>query len=100
VEHLNENVLKCLFKQPDISKSNGRRDQFFMLFMYDTAARSQELLDLKIGDIYLGKDAPFVTLTGKGTKTRRVPISAKVVEHFTEYLNCFHPLQIRSDKDS
>jgi site-specific recombinase XerD len=99
VEHLSESILKCLFKQPDISKSNGRRDQFFMLLMYDTAARCQELLDLKIGDIYLGKDAPFVTLTGKGAKTRRVPISTKVAEHFTEYLNVFHPVKMRSDND-
>lgn len=99
VEHLNESILKCLFKQPDTSKSNGRRDQFFMLLMYDTAARCQELLDLKIGDIYLSKDAPFITLTGKGAKTRRVPISIKIVEHFTEYLNRFHPLKIRSDDD-
>lgn len=97
VEHLNENILKCLFKQPDISKSNGRRDQFFMLLMYDTAARCQELLNLRISDIYLGKDAPFVTFTGKGAKIRHVPISTKVVEHFTEYLNFFHPVSTRSD---
>jgi len=97
VKHLSESVLKCLFKQPDISKSNGRRDQFFMLLMYDTAARCQELLDLKIGDIYLGKDAPFITLTGKGNKTRRVPISTKIVEHFIKYLNFFHPIEKRSD---
>lgn len=99
VEHLNENILKCLFKQPDTSKSNGRRDHFFMLLMYDTAARCQELLDLRIGDIHLGKDAPFVTFTGKGAKTRRVPISTKVVEHFTEYLNFFHPVAIRFDNN-
>jgi site-specific recombinase XerD len=99
VEHLSGSILKCLFRQPDTSKFNGRRDQFFMLLMYDTAARCQELLDLKIGDIHLVKDAPFVILTGKGIKTRHVPISTKIVEHFTEYLNFFHPAPIRCDND-
>jgi site-specific recombinase XerD len=99
VEHLSDSILKCLFKQPDTSKFNGRRDQFFMLLMYDTAARCQELLDLKIGDIHLVKDAPFVILTGKGIKTRHVPISTKIAEHFSEYLNFFHPAPIRCDND-
>jgi site-specific recombinase XerD len=100
VEHLNERILECLFKQPDVSKPNGRRDQFFMILMYDIAARCQELLDLKIGDIYLDKGAPFVLLTGKGAKTRRVPVSTKIVEHFTEYLKFFHPSQTRSGNDN
>jgi len=99
VEHLNENVLEHLFKQPNISKSNGRRDQFFMLLMYDTAARCQEILDLKIRDIYLTGASPSICLTGKGSKIRRVPVSTKIAEHFKEYLNIFHPLQTRSDND-
>lgn len=99
VPYLSESILECLFKQPNVLKSNGRRDQFFMLLMYDTAARCQELLNLKIADINLTKGTPSILLTGKGSKSRRVPISTKIAEHFHEYLNSFHPKQTRCDSD-
>lgn len=99
VEHLKENVLEALFLQPDMQKSNGRRDRFFMLLMYDTAARCQELLDLKIGDVHLHRGAPYVTLTGKGNKRRSVPISQKIAEHLEAYLNAFHPAATRGGED-
>jgi site-specific recombinase XerD len=95
VEHLSESVLECLFKQPDVGKPNGRRDQFFMILMYDTAARCQELLNLKVGDVNLKRGSPYMSLTGKGNKTRCVPMSSKVAEHFEAYLNKFHSLETR-----
>ncbi len=42
--------------------------------MYDTAARVQELADLAVGDIRLD-DPAMVALTGKGSKTRHVPLA-------------------------
>jgi site-specific recombinase XerD len=99
VEHLSESVLECLFMQPDVSKSNGHRDQFFMILMYDTAARCQELLDLKIGDVNLKYGAPYISLMGKGSKIRRVPISSKIAEHFASYLDKFHPSETRKNEE-
>ena len=96
VNHLNEVALESLFKQPDVSKSNGRRDQFFMILMYDLAARCQELLDLKVNDIELGKNASVV-LTRKGGKRQSVPLSESVATHFAEYLKWFHPANKNAD---
>jgi len=99
VEHLNENVLENLFLQPDTGKKNGRRDRFFMLLTYDIAARCQEVLDLKVGDVYVNSAEPYAILTGKGNKRRSVPISRKIAEHFGEYLKQFHPVETRNDND-
>lgn len=97
-DHISEFVLENLFKQPDISKPNGRRDQFFMILMYDIAARCRELLDLKVGDVDLSKNA-YVTLTRKGSKKQSIPVSETVAVHFAEYLKWFHPTNARSNDD-
>lgn len=98
VDYMSEAVLENLFKQPNLEKTNGRRDQFFMILMYDVAARCRELLDLKICDVDLGKNAS-VLLTRKGGKKQSVPVSEGVAAHFDEYLKWFHPQNERSNDD-
>ena len=43
-----------------------------MILMYDTGARNQELLDLRLKDIHSEVKSPYVLITGKGGKTRLV----------------------------
>lgn len=99
VDFLSERALKLLLKQPDISKTNGYRDRFFMILMYDLGARCQEMLDLRIRDIELQGTAPFVYITGKGKKTRTVPLMEKTVEHYIQYLEKFHQAETRQKDD-
>ena len=58
--------------------------------LYDTGARVQELVDLRVCDLQLEAKDPFVNVTGKGGKTRRVPLMDKTVSHLKEYLKRFH----------
>lgn len=90
VEYLSERALKTLLDTPDTRTKIGLRNRFFMILMYDTAARCQELLDLKIKDIVLKTDKPYVYLTGKGNKQRSVPLLPKTVRHYEKYLHEFH----------
>jgi site-specific recombinase XerD len=53
--------------------------------LYDTGARVQELCDLRVRDIRLDHPA-IVTLTGKGRKTRHVPILGNTVELLRLYI--------------
>jgi len=78
-------ALKTMLEQPDPDTSYGARNRFFMILMYDTGARIQEMLDLKLKDIYLEADTPCVYLTGKGNKTRAVPLMDKTILHLKEY---------------
>jgi len=86
---MSEAAVKALLAQPDTGTKLGVRDQFFMILIYDTAARVQEMLYLRMKDFRLGK-TPTVTLMGKGPKIRTVPITQKTAEHFRNYVRAFH----------
>lgn len=60
-----------------------------MIFLYDTGARIQELLDVRICDIKVDSTS-CVTLTGKGRRTRVVPLMKSTVEHLSNYMSVFH----------
>lgn len=61
--------------------------------MYDTGARDREILDLKVKDFRADSKTPCVHLTGKGNKRRIVPVMAKTVEHFHNYVKLYYPDQ-------
>ena len=89
VEYMSEAAVKTLLAEPDVGTNIGLRNRFFMILAYDTAARVQELADLRLRDIRLGK-TPTVILAGKGSKTRTVPLMKPTVLHLTNYLNVYH----------
>lgn len=97
---LNEEKTKELLASPDISTSKGLRDQALLCLLYDSGARVQELVDIRIRDLRLDSPAQ-VKLTGKGRKTRSVPLMNQTVSILKEYLkkngldkeqNADHPL--------
>jgi site-specific recombinase XerD len=84
VEHLSPEGIRILLEQPDRAKARGRRDLALMSVMYDSGARVQEVIDLVVRDFHAGTN-PVLTLTGKGNKTRRVPLmknSAFLLERY------------------
>jgi integrase/recombinase XerD len=89
VEHMSEAAVEAILDQPDTSTMKGMRDMFLMLFLYQTGARIQELLDIRLRDIILGK-TPIVILHGKGSKSRPVPLRDKAAKHLEEYIKIFH----------
>jgi site-specific recombinase XerD len=90
IDYLSEPAIKALLEQPDPTTEKGLRDQFFLLLMYDTAARLQEVRSLTLCDITWDKEVS-VTLHGKGSKVRIVPLMKPTVEHLNNYLKVFHP---------
>lgn len=85
IGYLDEEKTKKLLSSPDISTKKGRRDQTLLSLLYDSGARVQELADLTVGDIRLDTLAQ-VKLTGKGRKTRSVPLMDKTVLLIKNYL--------------
>lgn len=63
----------------------GLRDLALVTTLYDTGARVQEACDLSIGDLHLGKPAS-ATLTGKGRKTRIVPLTPQAAQILTQHV--------------
>ncbi len=76
VPFLTGEEMKILLSTPDSSNSKGLRDMVLMSVLYDSAARVQEIIDLKVKDLRLDKLA-VITLHGKGRKIRHVPITGK-----------------------
>lgn len=63
----------------------GLRDLALVTTLYDTGARVQEACDLSVGDIHLDKPAS-ATLTGKGRKTRIVPLTPQAARILTQHV--------------
>lgn len=90
LKYFSEDALKSILEQPDSRKKKEIRNLFFMILMYDTAARNQEMLDIRLKDMHVSNPEPYVVITGKGRKTRLVPIMKKTVEHYEKYIRIFH----------
>jgi site-specific recombinase XerD len=85
IAHLTVEQTRRLLALPDRSTRQGRRDATLLATLYDTAARVQEIADLTVRDIRLQNPA-IVALTGKGRKTRHVPIDANTTALLAAYL--------------
>jgi integrase/recombinase XerD len=73
-----------LLAAPDRKKPDGLRDAAMLTTLYATGLRVSELISLRITNLDL--DAGFLRTTGKGQKTRVVPIGARAVDLVREYL--------------
>ena len=85
IAHLTVEQTRLLLALPNRSTRQGRRDATLLATLYDTAARVQELADLTVRNIRL-EHPPIVALTGKGRKTRHVPIDTNTTALLAAYL--------------
>lgn len=77
--------LHRLLSQPDTTTPRGRRDHALLVLLYDSAARVQEICDLRVRDLRFERPAT-VMLHGKGRKTRIIPITTKTAAIMEAYL--------------
>jgi site-specific recombinase XerD len=85
VAYLSPEITKLLLEQPDTSTKSGRRDLTLLSLMYDTGARVQEVADLRVRDVHLC-DSSYVMLTGKGRKSRNLPLLENTADLLESYL--------------
>ena len=85
IRYLTGDAMKLLLAQPDTSDLDGRRDLALLSLLYDSAARVSEVCGLKVRCLRLTAPA-VIRLTGKGEKTREVPLSAPTAEILRQYL--------------
>jgi integrase/recombinase XerD len=81
---LNRAEIEMLLAAPDVSTETGLRDRAILELMYASGLRVSEAVNLKISNLDI--DSGIVTTTGKGSKTRRVPVGASAVEWLKSYL--------------
>lgn len=84
--HLSLEAMKIILQQPDTNRIEGRRDLVLLSLMYDTGARVQEIADLTVADVRL-EDPATVKLTGKGNKSRLVPLMTPTSNLLNQYMS-------------
>ena len=89
VAYLSEEELSVLLRQPNPTIPQELRDLALISLLYDTGARVQELIDLTLGDIRLTHPA-MVILTGKGRKSRQIPLMKETCRLIDRYISRFH----------
>ena len=90
VNGLSKDAVKAIMAEPDQSAKTGRRDLVFMMVAYGTAARMSEILSVKLKHIHLDCAKPYITVIGKGNKTRTLYILPKLVTHLRRYIKEVH----------
>lgn len=81
---LNGGEIELLLSTPDTSTETGLRDRALLELMYASGLRVSEAANVRLKDVDL--DAGVVTTTGKGNKTRRVPVGTSAIEWIKAYL--------------
>ena len=69
--------MNALLNVPDRKTLRGRYEYALLLFLYKTGARVSEAVQLKVGDLQVGRrdgGHALVTLHGKGRKIRQCPL--------------------------
>ena len=83
--YLSGEEMGMLLSLPDMQTRRGRRDATMLSLLYDSGARVQELADLTPRNLRLESPC-YITLTGKGRKTRHVPIMKQTAALLASYL--------------
>jgi integrase/recombinase XerD len=88
--HLTADEVKALLTEPGTASGRAVRDTVLLTVAYDTAARVQELCDLDVADIRAASPMT-VTIRGKGSKIRYVPVMDPTARLLGDYLEHLDP---------
>ena len=88
-ETLNEPAMQQLLESIDTSKSLGRRDRAILELLYASGLRVSELTQARLEALHL--DEGVIRVTGKGNKTRLVPVGGAAREAIRNYLDQERP---------
>lgn len=91
IQYLQPSATAAILSAYDTKTVKHKRNRMMLILLYDTGARVQELSDLNLSSLHLDAMNPYVSLIGKGRKSRNVPLMKKTIKHLTVYLNEFHP---------
>ena len=84
-----EDVFRLL-DSPDVLSAIGKRDKAILELMYASGLRISEVVQLKLGDVYL--EEGFLRVLGKGSKERIVPFGEKARDSLADYLANSRPM--------
>lgn len=90
VEGMSKKAIKTILCIPDTSKNIGLRDAVMLSLLYTTAIRIEELTSIKLCDLNLDVEFPYVVIKGKGNKIRTLTLPQKMIQLLRRYLAIYH----------
>lgn len=89
IEYLEKTEIEALLSGIDRTAPGGRRDYAMFALMFNTGARVQEIVDLRVRDVRLEPPGQ-VRFVGKGNKVRTCPIWARTALLLKDLINKRH----------
>lgn len=86
INYLTLDGIKAILDASDTTSMIGRRNLVLLSLLYDTGARVQEIADLVVSDVRLENPAT-VKMTGKGNKSRIVPLMTRTTKLVNQYMS-------------
>jgi len=90
INGMSKDAVQALMATPDTSTVTGRRDLALIVTIYSTAARINEVLSMKIGQLHLDAKKPNVNIIGKNNKIRTLYLLPKAVAHIKRHIMEHH----------
>ncbi|GHC65344.1 tyrosine recombinase XerC [Roseibacillus persicicus] len=97
-ETLSAHHLSGLLSSIDPAKSLGKRDLAMLELFYSSGLRLSELCNARLE--HLDEDDAILRVTGKGNKTRLVPVGDRALQAISRYLTSERPALVKSGKAS
>lgn len=87
---LSEDEVLALLNSPNVDEPIGLRDRAMLELLYACGLRVTELVGVKVTEVSLSDGV--VRVTGKGSKTRLVPMGEEAVDWISRYLSEARPV--------
>lgn len=87
--------IEMLFSVPETDTDKGILDRALLELIYSSGLRVSEVISLRLSDV--DTETRVLTCTGKGSKTRKVPVGSAAVEWLNLYLPVRRSLETTSD---
>lgn len=81
---LNQGEVELLLNQPDTATETGLRDRAVLELIYACGLRVSEAVGLKRSELEM--ETGVLTCTGKGSKTRKIPVGKSAIDWVRSYL--------------
>jgi len=81
---LSEEEVESLLDAPNLDSSSGLRDRSMLELLYACGLRVTELVDIQLTEVILSDGV--IRVTGKGSKTRLVPMGEEAVDWIKKYI--------------
>lgn len=94
---LSEQEIDCIIAAIEPGSEFSLRNRAIIETLYSCGLRVSELCNLRFGDLFL--DESYLRVTGKGRKTRLVPMSPEAVRQIRLYIEEGRPTPVRGQED-